>query len=309
VLDTPFTTREALRAGLTPAQLRAARWHSPFRGVHQPASQAPTLEASCRALALLLPPAAVFSGITAARLAGWWMPQGAESLPLHVTVPPDRLVVRAGVRATRRSLPASDVTEYRGLRVTTGSRTLRDLAADWSLIDLVVMADAALRCGDCTRRQLLNTAAACGGRGIRTFRGAVKLADPRSESAMETLLRLIVVIPGLPEPTPQFVIRDSAGGWLARVDLLGANGSSVLEYDGAAHDAPKRHASDVARWRLLRREGYEVFPYTARDVFFGPAQIISDYQAALGLPLDQSAAQRWLHEWSQSSFRRHRAMP
>jgi hypothetical protein len=221
-----------------------------------------------------------------------------------VTVPPGCVVARKGVRATRRQLEEHEIVEYEGVRLTSGPRTLKDLAADWSLIDLVVMADAALRFGDCSEEEWRGAAQSRGGRGIRNLRRATTLTDKRSESAMETLLRLLIVLSGLPPPTPQAVLRDELGGWLARVDLLGADGTTVLEYDGASHDLPKRRAADAARWRLLQRHGFKVLPYTARDVFYGAAQIVADYQEALGLPLDPTAVEGWLREFRRSSFGR-----
>ena len=127
MIEGPFTTQEALRAGVTPGQLRSQRWRSPFRGVHEERSAADTFLSRCHALARVLPRDAVFSGVMTARLPDWWLPRGAEAFPFHVTVPPDSGVERRGVRHTRRALSDFEVVEYRGLRVTSGLRTLRDL--------------------------------------------------------------------------------------------------------------------------------------------------------------------------------------
>ncbi len=180
---------------------------------------------------------------------------------------------------------------------------MADLAADWALIDMVVITDSALRFGACSPAQLASAASQLGGRGVRTLRRAAQLADPRSESAMETLLRPIVVLAELP-PLPQVVLRDDLGGWLARGDLVGPDGRTVLEYDGANHNERARHNSDVRRWRLLERHGFKVYPYTALDVFRGPDEVVADYQEALGLPLDPSAADGWFREFRRSSFAR-----
>jgi hypothetical protein len=112
----------------------------------------------------------------------------------------------------------------------------------------------------------------------------------------------MIVIPGLPAPTPQAILRDRDGGWLARVDLLGADGVSVLEFNGADHEEGPRREADARRWRMLRRERFEVYPYTARDIFFGAAQIIGEHQSALGLLRDPRAVDAWMREWRLSSF-------
>jgi very-short-patch-repair endonuclease len=306
----PFTTQEALSAGITAGQLRGRRWESPFRGVHQARDGGPAdLMSRCRALAKLMPDDVVFSGITVPRLLGWWLPQGAELAPLHATVPPDCRIRRHGVRTTRRPLEITDVLEYEGLRLTVGARTLADLATDWSLVDLVVMADSALRLGACSAAELALIASRPGGRGVRTLRRVATLADRRSESAMETLLRLIYVLSSQPHPTPQVNLYDQFGDFLARGDLVGPDLRSVFEYDGADHNEPARHNADVLRWKLLTRNGFKVYPYTAVDVFREPAQIVADYQDALGLPRDPQAVQGWLREFERSSFARRPCLP
>ncbi len=302
MLETPFTRQQALRAGVTSGQLRHPRWTSRFRGVYEQPDAGADLAAMCRALSLALPDDAVFSGLTAAALRGWWLPRRAPERPLHVTVPPQRLLERKDVRCVRSALGPDDVEELAGLRVTTGLRTLEDLAAQWSLIDLVVMADSALRRRDCASAKWVLDNCVPGRRGVRTLRRAMSLADPRSESAMETVLRLVLVIPGLPPPEPQAILRDEGGEWLARVDLLGADGKSVFEFDGANHDEPERHAADTSRWRMLRRHGFEVYPYTKRDILAGGLQIIDDYETALGLSTDPERAQAWLREWEKSTY-------
>jgi very-short-patch-repair endonuclease len=258
----------------------------------------------CRALARVLPDETAFSGMTMARLCNWWLPQHAALLPFHVTVPPDCIVRRGGVRATRRRLEVDDVFDFEGLRLTTPARTLADLAADHSLIDMVVMADSALGSRSCTEAELALIASQRGGRGVRTLRRAAALADRRSESAMETLLRLIFLLSKLPAPTPQRRLYDAFGNFLATGDLVGPDGRSVFEYDGADHNEPARHNADVRRWKILDRNGFKVYPYTALDVFRNAPQIVADYQDALGLPRDPRAVEGWLREFEQSSFAR-----
>jgi hypothetical protein len=301
----PFTTADALRSGITRGQLRSRRWSAPFYGMRQERAITDTLLNRCLALATVLPAEAVFSGITAAALRGWWLPRGSDLLPLHVTLPPGRGLSRRGVRCTRSVLGSDDVVQHAGLRLTSGRRTLQDLAADWSLVDLTVLIDSALVAGACAQADLAALAGVQRVRGAATLRRAVALADGRSESPMETVMRLTIIVPGLPAPTPQVVIRDAHGLFVARVDLLGASGRDVFEYDGATHNEPRRHAADVLRWRRLRREGFEVYPYTSTDLA-GGRQIIFDYQRSLGLPEDPAAVRAWLREWRCCSFARGR---
>jgi hypothetical protein len=303
----PFTTREAAAAGMTRAQLRGQLWQAPFRGVRDHREAPRNASTLCRSLAAVLPKNAVFSGLTAARLLGWWLPYGVSLDPLEVTVRPDQLIARKNVVCARSVVGPAEIVERDGLKVTSGVRTLLDLAADWPLVDLVVMADSAVRFGDCTLDELATAAQATRRRrGVRTFRRMTKLVDARSESPMETAMRLGIVLPGLPPPRPQAVVRDGAGGWLARVDLLGADGWSIFEYDGAEHVMRDRHANDVARWKALHRAGFRVYPYTAREFLRRPHQVTLDYIDALGLPSAVGDVDAWVTEFRLSSFGRRR---
>jgi hypothetical protein len=291
---------------MTPGQLRGPRLRTPFYGVREAVDAPLTLITRCRALARALPDEAAFAALTVARLGGWWLPRGAETLPLDVLVPPNLVIDRPGVRCIRSAVREGDVVDFKGLRITTGARTFRDLARSWSLVDLVVMLDCALRKNAVTLRALAEAAEMPGGRGVRTLRRAISRADARSESPMETLMRLLIVISGLPAPVPQRILRDSWGNFLARGDLVTPDGRSVFEFDGASHDLPERRADDAARWRLLREYGFEVYPYTARDLFGHPENIICDYQRAVGLTEDPRAVEAWLREFLRSSFGRSR---
>lgn len=299
----PIPTRLAAVAGLTPRQLRSKRWATPFHGVRIDRSAAGDLHAVCRALAAVARVPVVISDRTTAALYEWWLPPQAVQI-VDVTVAPEHLIERPGVRCHRRVLDPSDVRVLGGIAVTSPVRTILDLAGHLPLIDLVVVIDSALQKRTCTRKQLEARAHDRGVRGIARYRRALELCDGRSESAPETMTRLVIVLSGLPAPTPQFKVYDKYGTFVARTDLRAFGVRAAFEYDGAGHDEPVAHARDVKRWRDLRREGYEVFPYTARELFGTPQLIVVDYQRALGLPIDASAVEGWLREWKKSGHRR-----
>jgi hypothetical protein len=64
--------------------------------------------------------------------------------------------------------------------------------------------------------------------------------DPLSESPMETRVRLLLVLAGLPRPTSQFVVRDALGGFVARADFAFPVQRLIIEYDGALHWEQRR---------------------------------------------------------------------
>ena len=308
----PVTTRAALAAGMTADQLRSKRWVSPLRGVHVERAAASgegnapdpcDLHITVRALVAVTNSHVVVSDRTAAELYEWWLP--APDHPCtHITVAPDAVVERPGVRCHRRILTQSDVRELRGVPITSPARTLVDLASEFCLIDLVVAMDAALHFGHCTMNDLHSSSRTGGWRGVRTFRRALSLADSRSESPMESLMRLLIVLSGLPPPIPQAKIFDANGFFVGRGDLKAPGVRAVFEYDGATHNEPLNHAKDVTRWRNLRAANCEVFPYTARELFQSPQQIVADYQRVLSLPIDPTAIRGWWIEWRKSEFRR-----
>ena len=89
---------------------------------------------------------------------------------------------------------------------------------------------------------------------------------------MESLMRLLIVLSGLPTPIPQAEIVDANGFFVARGDLKGPGMQAVFEYDGAIHNEPLNYAKDVTRWRNLRAADCKVLFYTARELFQSPQQ-------------------------------------
>jgi len=123
----------------------------------------------------MLPPEAVFAGVTAA-----WL-HGLDFDPIHpieVNVPPDSQArSRAGLTVRHRCIIEAAVV--RGLRVSTVHRTLSDLSLRLSAVETLIALDAALKSGLVDRASLLAWT-----RLVRLG----ELAMP-AESPMETRLR------------------------------------------------------------------------------------------------------------------------
>ncbi len=113
----PFTSAEAMTAGLGRNRLRGPDLQRPFRGVHVATRESLGLLELCRALQRKLPHHAYFSGVTAARIMGVPLPTRHErSLILHVAVPaPHRAISGRGVRGHAFHISAEDVRDWRGL--------------------------------------------------------------------------------------------------------------------------------------------------------------------------------------------------
>jgi hypothetical protein len=99
------------------------------------------------------------------------------------------------------------------------------------------------------------------------------LAEPATESVMETRLRLLLVLAGLPRPWAQTVLTNSNGLFVGRVDLYYPEHQLAIEYDGAAHR--ERLASDNQRQNSLVDAGYHLLRFTATDVLSNPASVVT----------------------------------
>lgn len=280
----PFRVSAEGGAGLSVASLRTRRFRAPDRGVRIATEIPATLRLRCLGLTLVLPPTAAFGGPTSARLmllpVPWYADDGARLL--HVHLPPGSWHVRRpDVRGRRIRLPQEHVLDAVGVRLTRAGCTFVDLGEFLRLRDLVAVGDALLRDGlsDLPEIEALIRASR-GRRGIRTVRRAVELLDPRSESLQESRLRVEIVEAGLPAPVPNLDIRDAAGRFLARGDLVYEAWRIVVEYDGAYHRTAAQQAADANRRTRLRENGWYVVEITAEDLR-EPWRAVSKVAAAL----------------------------
>ena len=166
-----------------------------------------------------LPGTAAFSGRTAAFLHSLdARPPVAIEATLPPTTPTTHLV---GITIRRCQLDADDVVLVQGMRVMSVLRTVVDLACRLELVEAVVVLDAALHKAKVTVDELQGWALKhAGNRGVAKLRRAIELAEPKTESPMETRLRLALMLAGLPRPQAQVDLRDPSGCFVARVDLL-----------------------------------------------------------------------------------------
>jgi very-short-patch-repair endonuclease len=169
------------------------------------------------------------------------------------------------------------------MRVTSALRTIFDLASRQSLIEAVVTIDLALHAELLGIQELSSyMALRTGSRGAKTVRRALALADAASESAMESRLRLLIVVGGLPRPEVQTTITDSDDRVLARLDLFYPDALLGIEYDGSTHRDSL--IEDDRRQNRLLGAGIRLLRFTASDVYQTPqatlAQIRSELQMA-----------------------------
>jgi hypothetical protein len=117
------------------------------------------------------------------------------------------------------------------------------------VLDLVILGDSALRLRHCSLTDLKITACQRR-RGAPLLRQVIPLLDERSESAWESIMRVLHQAAEIPV-TPQQEIFDEEGRFIARSDLRIDGTRRIHEYDGARHRGADIHEVDLERDRAL----------------------------------------------------------
>jgi hypothetical protein len=273
-----FNRREAYALGITRRQLQSPAWRRLAKGVYARSDIAEAPLVKLHAALHRAPSIGILSGHTAAWLHGI---ESNLSEPIEVTLPPMTPTSRLTALSIRRATVHPDeVVLVKGLPATTPLRTVADLGRRPPLIDAVALIDVALHRGVISADPLQVWASAHRGyRGVAILRRAIELSDARSESVMETRLRLLLVLAGLPRPEVQVSLYDDTGMFIARVDLLYPRKRLVLEYDGVTHR--RSLASDNRRQNRLIEAGYTILRFTASDVLHAPAGVVAKVQRVL----------------------------
>ena len=120
------------------------------------------------------------------------------------------------------------------------------------------------------------------GRGARRAASALDLVRQGAESRPETLLRLLLQRAGLPEPEPNREVRDDAGRWLGRADLVYAAFRTVVEYDGDQHRMNRaQYEKDIIRWEHFIAADWRVVKVRAGGLFATPEATVQRVRSAL----------------------------
>ncbi|MFT4297435.1 MAG: DUF559 domain-containing protein [Micropruina sp.] len=248
-----------------------------------------------RAVAELIKfPAGVLSHESAA--ASWKLPSPGftrwEECPVAITLPRGgRMRSRTGTANHHVGLlPESQVTKDAGGRpITSIARTAVDLAAGRTLPDALVILDGAARllCAAmvaeprrrdyanprliAAAREMLEQAAATrrpGGLGR-----AMELADPRRESAPESLSAGHFHLAGLPEPQLQRELRSPMGKLYP--DFYWPEHRLIGECDGAEkYREDSAYVREKEREQALRDLGYRMVRWLAKEIMLDPKAVV-----------------------------------
>lgn len=250
---------------------------------------------------LLMPGDGCFTGLTAAELRGWPMPNVPADLPVFMAMGKhDPRPMRAGVRTSRHTSPVAFEVLPSGLRCATGEETILALARVLGPLDLVPMIDHGLHSQELDPEILQGLA--CSRRpGARSLAAALPWVDAGAESWWESMLRMMHVACGAVVES-QVDLYDAHGTWIARADLLIVGTQSLAEYDGEHHRDVAQHADDLRRDRRLHGSDYIRRGYVAADLLRRPVEVLRDIDRALGRDHDPARLRPWLELLAGSLF-------
>jgi hypothetical protein len=230
-------------------------------------------------------PKHAFSHATAAELYQLPVPAYALGAGLHVAAPfPLRAPSGKGVIGhqvaqslwARQDIVPEDYETDRLFAFTalTPELVWAQLAETLACDDLVAIGDAIVGGGHPigTIAGLREMTHACTGRrGAHRMAAAVELVRVGSLSRPESLLRLIVVRAGIPEPALNLQVTDGLGRPISMADLCWPEFRVLVEYEGDGHRvSPGKFRSDITRGERYQDGGWFQLRASARDVFGDP---------------------------------------
>lgn len=293
----PFTTKDALAAGITRSELASTRYRTIVRGVHVVATGCDVWAEARAALMVAAVDSAFVSHHLAARVWGGVVP---DTPYLHVSVPP-------GVKRRRRDgvtvhHSGRQAARFRQLPVTTPADTFLDLAAHLHLVDLVVLGDSLVRRSRTSQAQLVLAAGGATGRGVRLARRAAGLVRAGVDSPMETRSRMLRVLSGLPELETDIRFCDERGNLRRRLDAGDRASRTGVEYDGRHHiTRQEQWEADLGRREEFENEEWRIVTLVSKDIYRTPGRTVERLRRIFrtrGVPVERRS-EEWRRYFGQ----------
>lgn len=297
-LDTrrPFTPAQAVAAGLDPGLLRSSRFRPVIHGVYVSSERIHDARLGVEAALVVHPPGAFASHVSAARVYGIPVPTYAEE---HVSVFDEDDRRRRKGMVCHIASPQARVLTVKGLRVSAPAQTFIELASMLTLVDLVVVGDYIVGQEWYTPAQLVAVCERSADQHAAVALGAARYVRDGVDSPMESRLRMLIVLAGLPEPEVNLKLRDEYGDVVRRFDLSYPDVRLLVEYDGRQHaEDPEQYDSDIYRREDLDRWGWRLVVVTSKGIYRKPEETLLRVHRALkergatGLPARLSDAWR-----------------
>jgi hypothetical protein len=199
----------------------------------------------------------------------------------------------------RASLPSAHLSLVDGTVVTAPARTVLDVARHAPLRTAVAAMDAALHSALVTPSDLSEVLLHCATwPGARSAQRALRLADGRAESPLESISRLMIADLGVPPAELQVVIHDKSGRFVARLDAYWDDVGVGGEADGGGkYDDRSILLAEKSRQEQLERTGLVVVRWDWETVWRRPWLLRERLLAAFrrGRARDQAGIPRAWH--------------
>jgi hypothetical protein len=291
-----YSRADARAAGMPLRTLLGRQFQKVLYDQYVSAAVPVDLRLRARAALNVSPPGACISHHTAAAM---WGAAPPATTAVHVRQQSEcGRSVRQGVQAHYSGL-APATTTHRGLPITTPEQTFLDLAAaGLTLVELVIIGDGLVEAKATTVERLVAAASEMRVRRHRLAQRAASLVREGVDSPMETRLRLLLILAGLPEPTVNVIVRGRDGEWLRRFDLCYTIFRLVVEYDGRQHAEDTRQwVTDIDRREELDHGRYRLVVVTRDGIYLEPERTLERVRNALidcGAP---DVPRRFSPEW------------
>ena len=275
----PFTYAEAMAAGTSPSSLRGADFRRIYRGVYAHVLLASHPLVRIRAALLIHPPLAFASHVSAARIHRVPVPAHPEE-HVSVFVEKDRRR-RPGLR-NHVAAPDTPVMVVNGDRVSEPEQMFVELAGILNLVELVVVGDHLVRHEKTTPEELQAFCSRSTHADAAAARRAAAYVRVGVDSPMETRLRMLIVLAGLPEPVVNHAILEDDGRVRYRFDLSYPDLRLIVEYDGRQHrEDLDQWDKDTDRKDWFDRNGWMHVPVFSRGIYRRPDLTLERVRSAL----------------------------
>lgn len=244
----PFTIRHAAKFGISARVVRGKRFRQIIGGVYGHVDLCVTPTVLAAAALLIAPPNSRVTGIAGLHVHGATV---GDPLPVQVLSTHPHQVRRRDLTVIRvRMLPEG------GRYICSPLPCFAVACRFMCLLEAVQAADVLIRLQKTSPAALVDFARTLTGRGAVLARRAAGLARSEVDSVRETMLRLCLVLAGLPEPTVNPRI-GTAHDAIGRMDLVYFEYMLIVEYDGDHHRTdPRQWAIDIARQEAAAAAGW-----------------------------------------------------
>jgi len=186
----------------------------------------------------------------------------------------------AGVTSHHR--PDATVAVRRGVRVSVLTDLFVELADELPLVELVVAGDWMVRRHGVRVADLRRAARDAPARPGALARKAAGFVRARVDSPMESRLRMLLVLAGIPEPRVNMSVRDVDGQPVRRFDLSWPEVRVIVEYDGRHHvERVEQWEADLTRRKEIDDEGWRILVVVASGVYGDPGRTVERVRGLL----------------------------